>query len=512
MAGYGMLEGIKMIGSARNQSFIQKAISFAGGATLMIALLFGTGVMYGADSAALGSETIPDNTPQAPGAAFTQTWTINNTGTTTWGSGYSLQYVSGNAGCNHTTSPLSVSIAPNTGVTWPVNCIAPAAAGTYREDWKLVGPSGTIAVGASSTVWVQIVVAAAGGGDAATLASETIPDNTPETAGAAFTQSWTMNNTGTTTWGSGYTLQYVSGNAGCNHTAPGTLSVTVAPNTSMNWTLSCTAPSTAGTYREDWKLVGPSGTIPIGSSSTVWMQIVVAGGGGGSDAATFVSETVPDDTQEAAGATYTQSWTFKNSGTTTWGSGYSLQYVSGNAGCNHGTSTLSVTIAPNTTVDWWINCAAPATAGVYREDWKLVGPSGAIAVGGYGTIWVQIVVTAGGGGDAATFVSQTIPDNTQEAAGASFTQSWTVQNSGTTTWGTGYSLQYVSGNAGCNHTTSALSFAVAPNASVSWNLNCAAPAAAGTYREDWKMVGPSGAIAVGTSSTIWVQVVVTGGG
>jgi hypothetical protein len=462
--------------------------------------------MYGADAATLVSQTIADNTQEAAGAGYTQVWTTKNSGTTTWDSSYSLQYVSGNAGCGHGTAALNLTVVPNGSVTWSLGCTAPSAAGTYREDWKLVGPSGTVPVGGSSTIWVQIVVSGGGGvGDAATLGSQTIADNTQEAAGAGYTQTWKIQNSGTTTWGSAYSLQYVSGNAGCNHTSA-TL-VTIAPNTSVDVSVSCTAPSAAGTYREDWKLVGPSGTIAIGASSTVWVQIVVTAAGG--DSATFVSETIPDNTQETAGAGYTQAWTIKNSGTATWGSSYSLQYVSGNVGCGHGTVPLSITVAPSGSVNWSLPCTAPSTAGTYREDWKLVGPSGTIPVGGYSTIWVQIVVP---GSDAATFVSETIPDNTQEAAGAGYTQVWTIKNSGTTTWGSSYTLQYVSGNAGCNHAAAAtLSVPIAPNTSVNWSLNCTAPSAAGTYREDWKMVGPSGTIAVGAANTIWVQVVVPPG-
>ena len=272
MAG---LEGIKMITSAKNQEFMQKAIPFAGGAILITMLLFGAGVMYGADAATLVSQTIADNTQEAAGAGYTQVWTTKNSGTTTWDSSYSLQYVSGNAGCGHGTAPLSITVAPSGSVTWSLGCTAPSTAGTYREDWKMVGPSGTIAVGGYSTIWVQIVVT---GSDAATFVSETIPDNTQEAAGAGYSQVWTIKNSGTTTWGSGYTLQYVSGNAGCNHGAAATLSVTIAPSTSVNWTLSCTAPAAAGTYREDWKMVGPSGTIPVGAANTIWVQIVVTGG------------------------------------------------------------------------------------------------------------------------------------------------------------------------------------------------------------------------------------------
>ena len=179
-----------MIGSSRNQEFMHKAISYAGGATLIAMLLFGTGVMYAADSAALVSQTIADNTQEAPGAGYTQVWTTRNSGTTTWDSSYSLQYVSGNAGCGHGTAALNLTVVPNGSVTWSLACTAPAAAGTYREDWKLVGPSGTVPVGGSSTIWVQIVVTGGGGvGDAATLVSQTIADNTQEAQAPATPRS-----------------------------------------------------------------------------------------------------------------------------------------------------------------------------------------------------------------------------------------------------------------------------------------------------------------------------------
>src|SRR5438094_4289042 len=59
------------------------------------------------------------------------------------------------------------------------------------------------------------------------------------------------------------------------------------------------------------------------------------------------------------------------------------------------------------------------------------------------TLFRSIVVNATST-DGVTFVSETIPDNTTEPAGQSFTKTWTVRNSGTTTWNSGYSLQYVS--------------------------------------------------------------------
>src|SRR5947208_13351741 len=74
-----------------------------------------------------------------------------------------------------------------------------------------------------------------------------------------------------------------------------------------------------------------------------------------------------------------------------------------------------------------------------------------INVGSSPTIWAQIQVTVAAQSDGAGFESETTPDNTQLNEEASYTKSWKVKNTGTTTWTSSYSLQYVSGNAGCNH-------------------------------------------------------------
>ena len=44
-----------------------------------------------------------------------------------------------------------------------------------------------------------------------------------------------------------------------------------------------------------------------------------------------------------------------------------------------------------------------------------------------------------GAGDGASFVSETIPTNTVMAPGQTFTNTWTMQNTGTTTWSPGNS-------------------------------------------------------------------------
>ena len=80
--------------------------------------------------------------------------------------------------------------------------------------------------------------------------------------------------------------------------------------------------------------------------------------------------------------------------------------------------------------------------------------------------------------DGAKLLSQTIAANTQIAAGQAFTQSWTLQNTGTSTWttgSTGYTLDRVPFNgsdplgAGVKYLT--LDNSVAPNSQYTFSVN-----------------------------------------
>ena len=249
------------------------------------------------DSATLVSETTPENTHESPGHSYGKSWTLRNSGKSTWNSSYTLQYASGDAGCSHTPIAVAGTISPNATIILTLNCTAPNIAGTYREDWNLVGPSGVIPVGGSNTIWGQIVVDSIGGTDSAALAGESAPNTPQPVPGAGYTKTWTLKNNGTTTWNSNYSLQYVSGFAGCGHGARA-LNVTVAPGSNALFSLACTVPGTAGPYREDWKLVGPSGTIPVSGSATVSVQIVVTGGGQTGPTITSISPTSPVATSQ----------------------------------------------------------------------------------------------------------------------------------------------------------------------------------------------------------------------
>lgn len=77
-----------------------------------------------------------------PGSSLQRVWRVRNTGTTTWGSGYQLVFVSG----NQMGAPGAVNIpaaSPGQEVNLSVNMVAPSSTGTHTGYWRLRNPQGT---------------------------------------------------------------------------------------------------------------------------------------------------------------------------------------------------------------------------------------------------------------------------------------------------------------------------------------------------------------------------------
>ena len=106
--------------------------------------------------------------------------------------------------------------------------------------------------------------------------------------------------------------------------------------------------------------------------------------------AQFISETIPDDSEFDSGAGFTQSWRFKNTGTCTWNTNYTLVFKSGDQMDDAPASkSLSGEVAPGETVDIGVDMTAPASAGTYQGYWKLVDDNGENLIN---SVWVKIKV------------------------------------------------------------------------------------------------------------------------
>ena len=97
------------------------------------------------------------------------------------------------------------------------------------------------------------------------------------------------------------------------------------------------------------------------------------------------------------------------------------------------------------------------------------------------------------GSDAAAWLANDPPDNTEFAPGDAFTVTWTIENIGTSTWTTSYYIQFATGEQMGADDKIFLPYPVPPNRNVQINVNFVAPESAGSKRSDWKLVNASDA-------------------
>lgn len=209
------------------------------------------------NNATFVSQSVPSSL--AAGQSATVSVTMRNSGTTTWQPGtYFLgsQNPQDNATWGVSRVNLASSVAPGSDATFTFNITAPSVAGTYNFQWAML-QSGVGYFGfASANVAITVNGASGGGGfNDAVFISQNAPASM--NAGQAYTVSVTMRNSGSTTWTAGaYKLgsQNPAGNLtwGVNQLS---LPVAVAPGSDATFTFNVTAPSTAGTYNFQWRML-----------------------------------------------------------------------------------------------------------------------------------------------------------------------------------------------------------------------------------------------------------------
>ena len=107
--------------------------------------------------------SIPDGWTTAPSDHFTKTWRLQNIGTCTWTSGYTLLFDHGDQmGAPFSQQLTPGTVAPGGMVDVSVDLVSPATAGTYQGFFILRAPDSTlfgIGPSANGAFWVKIIVA-----------------------------------------------------------------------------------------------------------------------------------------------------------------------------------------------------------------------------------------------------------------------------------------------------------------------------------------------------------------
>lgn len=130
----------------------------------------------------------------------------------------------------------------------------------------------TIAIGGVSTT-APVAGATASCYGLSFVSDVTIPDNTPVTAGQAFTKTWKIKNAGSCAWDAGFKFSFTGGEqmGGATFTLPSS----VAAGAVYDISVPMTAPNKTGTLRGNWRMSTAAGQF---FGDEVYVQVVVGGG------------------------------------------------------------------------------------------------------------------------------------------------------------------------------------------------------------------------------------------
>jgi uncharacterized protein YceK len=191
------------------------------------------------------------------------------------------------------------------------------------------------------------------------------------------------------------------------------------------------------------------------------------------------------------GQTSTVQVTFRNTGTTTWVPG---TYYLGSQNPQDNTTwgvnrvNLPTSVAPGAGVVFSFPITAPATAGAYNFQWRVLQNG----VGYFGATDTNVTINVSApttGTNNSVFEWQLLPFTMSR--GQRSTVQVTFRNTGTTTWvpGTYYlGSQNPQDNINWGVNRVDLPFAVAPGVGVTFTFAVNAPATAGTYNFQWRVL------------------------
>lgn len=432
----------------------------------------------------ISDETIPDGTLLQPGTSFVKTWRIANSGSVPWQAGDELAFFSGEqmGAAGATALP---ALQPGEQASISLELTAPTSQGRHNGVWKARSSSGQFF---DFPLWVEIFTAGSAGADAAKyLADVTIPDGSLFRPGQTFLKEWKVRNTGSTAWRAGYRLAHVDDN---RMDAPESVAVpyTRAGEEAVV-AVSLKAPQAPGDYRSTWQLRNIQGQ-PFGE--ILYAQIRVEPEQVLFNQLTFVDDvTIPADTRLTAGSAFRKVWRVRNSGTIPWEAGYQLVQRSG-ADFGAPIDGINLIATPGATTDLALDLLAPQQAGIHQGTWMGRDAAGNLFEQAL-TLRIEVVQETAPGElvDGATFVKDvTVLDGSSMPAGSKFLKTWRVRNSGTTTWGPGYRLDYLAHERmGGQPVTLPVT---APGEVQDLSLELSAPLTPGQYRSSWRIKNPQG--------------------
>ncbi|MBN1200862.1 MAG: peptidoglycan DD-metalloendopeptidase family protein [Anaerolineae bacterium] len=434
--------------------------------------------------------TIEDGTVMQPGQRFRKVWRIRNSGTTTWTRGYRLAF----AGDNRMGAPSVVAlptlpVEPGQLVDVAVDLTAPARLGTHRSTWQIRNADRELF---NSPFYAEIEVEEEPSfSEASYVADVTIPDGAVIQPGQQFLKTWRVRNTGTTTWDRQYSLRF-AGDDRMDGPASVSLKGPIAPGDITDVSVMLTAPATAGRHRSTWKLHDANGDA---FEYGVYAEIQVPEKPSPPDRlneARYVADvTIPDGTRMRPGRRFKKTWRIRNSGTTTWGEGCTLAFFH-NKQMGGPASVPLPHAEPGDVVDVSVTLIAPTQPGQHKSTWKPRDPQGKFFEFEVFALIKVIDDAKPDQVDELSWVADiSIEDGTAMRPGESFIKTWRVRNTGTTTWGSGYSLAFADDEQMGGPDSIALPD-TGPGETADISMALKAPTQPGLHKSTWKPRDPQG--------------------
>lgn len=456
---------------------------------LLVGMLFGQSLPQAlaatyCDHAQFVSDiTAPDGSSFAPGATFTKTWRLMNSGTCAWTTSYNLVFAGGDPIGAPLSVKLPVDVPPGQMVDMSVGLTAPMVSGHYKGLWKISNASGVqfgVGDSANNPFWVDINVVEI---------NAIIYDFV---ANAPYAQwksgAGVLPFPGTSGDSRGYSYQVNNPHLEDDSldSSPGLLTV---PQNKYNGYVQATYPEfqiQAGdklqtlvncefgatgcyvTFRVDY-------LTSTGAQKTLWSW---------KEAHDKRFYRANLDLSSLAGQKVRfvfmlLSTGFASGDRAIWGSPRIVR-----------TGPTQPPAPPSTLTPL---PALTPTGTPFNQPPPTIAPSGC---------------------DKASFVADvTVPDGTLFSPGAAFTKTWRLKNAGTCTWTTAYKFLFYSGEQMSAPTSINIPSNVARGASVDLTVNMVAPASAGKFRGHWILSNANGALfGIGTNAAmpIWVEINVAG--
>lgn len=207
----------------------------------------------------------------------------------------------------------------------------------------------------------------------------TVPSGSNFKPGDTFTKTWRVKNSGTCEWKANTKIAFISGDKLGADTA--LIGRDVKIGTTIDISLPMKAPNTGGYLTSSWQLLSPEGMYfgPVMSFTIVLPGANIpatatpsySGGCPNSQALGVSVHNVKKKTNEA----FTQTFTFRNSGSCDWTFNYLIFYVGGEL-FGSDTTKIRQVVGPGGTATINLDMVAPGAPGLYSSTWQLMSEEG----------------------------------------------------------------------------------------------------------------------------------------